>query len=166
MPGTPNLEVDFGRAAAETERMDQAPYHLDQIRRDALLEVIQEVCAHRGSRLLAAHVRSNHVHTVVEAGVLPERVMSDCKAYGRRRLNQMGLDEPNRKRWARHGSTRWRWKPQHVSAAIQYIVSEQGEVRHPLPKGRATSRGSAMPSARFYTPTPAFQSKYPIACFT
>jgi REP element-mobilizing transposase RayT len=127
VPGTPNLEVDFRRAAAETERMDQAPYHLDQIRRDALLEAIQEVCAHRGWSLLAAHVRSNHVHTVVEAGVLPERVMSDFKAYGSRRLNQMGLDEPNRKRWARHGSTRWLWKPQHVSAAIQYIVSEQGD---------------------------------------
>ena len=127
VPGTPTLEVDSERAAAETESMDQAPYHLDQIRRDVLLEAIQEVCAHRGWSLLAAHVRSNHVHTVVEAEVPPERVMSDFKAYGSRRLNQMGLDEPNRKRWARHGSTRWLWKPQHVSAAIQYIVSEQGD---------------------------------------
>ena len=28
--------------------MDQPPYHLDQIRRDAVLEAIQEVCVHRG----------------------------------------------------------------------------------------------------------------------
>ena len=107
--------------------MDQAPYHLDQVRRDALLEAIQEVCAHRGWSLLAAHVQSSHVHTVVEAEVPPERVMSDFKAYGSRRLNQMRLDEANRKRWARHGSTRWLWKPQHVSAAIQYVVAEQGD---------------------------------------
>jgi REP element-mobilizing transposase RayT len=127
VPGTPSLEVNPMRAAAEAACMDQAPYHLDQIRRDAVLEAIQEVCAHRGWSLLAAHVRSSHVHAVVEAEVPPERVMSDFKAYGSRRLNQMRLDEPNRKRWARHGSTRWLWKPQHVSAAIQYVVAEQGE---------------------------------------
>src|ERR1039458_5456600 len=35
---------------------------------------------------MAAHVRSNHVHTVVEAEVPPERVMSDFKAYASRYL--------------------------------------------------------------------------------
>jgi REP element-mobilizing transposase RayT len=126
-PGTPVLKVDSGRAAFENELMDQAPYHLDQIRRDAVLEAIQEVCVHRGWNLLAAHVRSNHVHTVVEGEVPPERVMGDFKAYASRRLNGLGLDEPKRKRWARHGSTRWLWKPEHVSAAMQYVVAEQGE---------------------------------------
>jgi REP element-mobilizing transposase RayT len=127
VPGTPILEGDSARAAFEGHRMDESPYHLDQIRRDAVLEAIQEVCAHRGWSLLAAHVRSNHVHTVVEAEVPPERVMSDFKTYASRRLNRMGLDEPKRKRWARHGSTRWLWKPQHISAATQYVVAEQGE---------------------------------------
>lgn len=127
LPGAPTLEVNSRRAAAETERMDQAPYYLDLVRRNALLQAIQDVCAHRGWSLLAAHVRSNHVHTVVDAEAPPERVMNDFKAYGSRRLNQMGLDAPDRKRWARHGSTRWLWKPQHVSAALQYVVSEQGE---------------------------------------
>ena len=81
----------------------------------------------RGWGLLAAHVRSNHVHAVVQAEAPPERVMNYFKAYASRRLNQMRLDEPNRKRWARHGSTRWLWKPQHVSAAIQHVVGEQGD---------------------------------------
>jgi REP element-mobilizing transposase RayT len=126
-PGTPILEVDPARVAREAELMDQVPYRLDQIRRDAVVEAIQQVCAHRGWGLLAVHVRSNHVHTVVEAEVPPERVMGDFKAYASRRLNGMKLDEPNRKRWARHGSTRWLWKPQDVSAAIRYVVAEQGE---------------------------------------
>jgi REP element-mobilizing transposase RayT len=126
-PGTPILEGDSARAAFEGERMDQSPYHLDQIRLDAVWKAIQEVWAHRGWSLLAAHVRSNHVHTVVEAEVPPERVMSGFKAYASRHLNRMRLDEPNRKRWARHGSTRWLWKPQHVSAAIQYVLAEQGD---------------------------------------
>jgi REP element-mobilizing transposase RayT len=128
VPGTPILEGNSARATFEGERMDQTPYHLDQIRRDAVLKAIQEVCAHRGWTLLAAHVRTNHVHTVVEAESPPERVMSDFKAYASRHLNRMRLDEPNRKRWARHGSTRWLWKPQNVSAAMRYVVAEQGDV--------------------------------------
>jgi REP element-mobilizing transposase RayT len=92
VPGTPILEADSERAAFEGGRMDQSPYHLDQIRRDAVLKGIQEVCVHRGWSLLVAHVRSNHVHTVVEAEVPPERVMSDFKAYASRHLNRMRLD--------------------------------------------------------------------------
>ncbi len=52
-PGTPILEVDPARAAFEAGLMDQAPYHLDQIRRDAVLGAIQKVCVHRGWSLLA-----------------------------------------------------------------------------------------------------------------
>jgi REP element-mobilizing transposase RayT len=127
VPGTPTLEANPVRAASAGQRMDQPPYHLDQIRRDAVLEAIHEVCEYRGWTLLAAHVRSNHVHAVVEAEALPERVMNDFKVYASRRLNRMQLDESNRTRWARHGSTRWLWKPQHVSAALQYVVAEQGD---------------------------------------
>jgi hypothetical protein len=67
VPGTPVLEEDSARAAFEAQRMDQPPCHMDQIRREAVLAAIQEVCGYRGWTLLAAHVRSNHVHTVVEA---------------------------------------------------------------------------------------------------
>ena len=127
MPRTPILEEDSARAAAQRERMDQPPYNLDPVRRDAVLEAIREVCTRRGWSLLAAHARTNHVHTVVEAEAPPERVMHDFKTYASRRLNRIRLEDPNRKRWARHGSTRWLGKPQHVSAAIQYVVAEQGD---------------------------------------
>jgi REP element-mobilizing transposase RayT len=126
-PGTPILEMDAARLVAERKRMGQAPYSLDQMRRDAVLRALQVACAHRGWGLLAAHVRTSHVHAVVEAEVPPERIMNDFKAYASRCLNRMGLDEPSRKRWTRHGSTRWLWKPQHVSAAVQYAVAEQGD---------------------------------------
>ncbi len=125
--GSPLLEADSGRAEAERERMEQPAYSLDLIRRNAVLEAIQEVCAHRNWGLLAAHVRSSHVHTVVAAEAPPEQIMSAFKAYASRRLNRMGLDEPNRKRWARHGSTRWLKKPENVSAAIDYVIAEQGD---------------------------------------
>jgi len=126
-PGAPILEEDSARIAAAAERMDQRAYALDFTRREAVLQAIREVCQHRGWRLLAAHVRTTHVHAVVEAEAVPERVMSDLKVYASRHLNQLGLDSADRKRWTRHGSTRWLWRPQHVSAAIQYVVEEQGE---------------------------------------
>ena len=122
--GTPVVIEDWARAAWEEQRMDQPAYHMDQIRRDAVLEAIQEVCGCRGRSLLAAQVRSNDVHTVVAAEAEPERVMKNLKAYASRRLNRTSLDHPNRKRWARHGSTRWLCKPQHVPAAIQYVVAD------------------------------------------
>ena len=36
VPGTPILERESARTAFEEQRMDQSPYHLDQIRRDAV----------------------------------------------------------------------------------------------------------------------------------
>ena len=60
----------------------------------------------------------------VAADARPERVMNDLKSYASRCLNRM---EPAPKRWAKHGSTRWLWKPENVSNAIRYVVDKQGE---------------------------------------
>ncbi len=105
--------------------MVELPYTLDQRGRGLVLDALREVCLHRGWTLLAAHVRTNHVHVLVEAEVQPEKVMNDLKAYASRRLNRM--EGAARKRWAHHGSTRWLWKDQDVRDAIRYVVDEQGE---------------------------------------
>lgn len=120
------LEADPQRAAAERRSMNQPQYELDCDSRIAALQALEEVCRHRGWNLLAAHVRSSHVHLIVEAEVSPEKVMNDCKAYASRALNRLGRDEPGRRRWARHGSTRWLWKDQDVREAIRYVIEEQG----------------------------------------
>jgi REP element-mobilizing transposase RayT len=126
LPGSRLIEADPQRVLAERQRMDQPPYGMDLCRREAVLAAMVERCSDRPWRLLAAHVRTSHVHLVVEADVRPERIMNDLKSYASRCLNRMELDEPARKRWARHGSTRWLWKPRDVSAAIRYVVDEQG----------------------------------------
>lgn len=87
VPGTPTLEDYPAGVAAGRKRMNRPPAAPRY-----LLEAIQEMCAHRGWSLLAAHVRTNRVHTVVEAEVPPTRVMSGFKAYAGRHLNRMGLD--------------------------------------------------------------------------
>lgn len=121
------VEADPGRVSSERHLMDQPPYGMDARRREAVLSSLLDRCSQHQWRLLAAHVRSNHVHLVLDASIRPERVMNDLKSFASRCLNQTGLDEPARKRWARHGSARWLWKPESVSAAIRYVVDEQGE---------------------------------------
>lgn len=107
--------------------MDQPPYGMDRIRRETVLASLLERCADRYWNLWAAHVRTNHVHLVVEAEARPERILNDLKSFASRCLNDRGLDEPARKRWARHGSTRWLWNCENISAAIRYVVDGQGD---------------------------------------
>ena len=127
LPGSRLIESNPLRVAAEHQRMDQAPYSLDQGARAIVLTAMREVCSHRDWNLLAAHVRTNHVHVIVEAQVSPERVMNAFKSYCSRALKGLGCDGPDRKRWARHGSTRWLWKDEDVRVAIRYVVEQQGE---------------------------------------
>jgi hypothetical protein len=67
------------------------------------------------------------VHVVIEADVQPEAIMTQFKAYASRELNRMGRDGLGRRRWSRHGSTRWLWKDEDVRQAIRYVIEEQGE---------------------------------------
>src|SRR5258707_11092904 len=57
----------------------------------------------------------SHESAALSPGEKPRRAHEPCS-----HLNRPGLDGPVRKRWARHGSTRWLWKPENVSAAIRY----------------------------------------------
>ena len=124
LPGAPLVQADAKRVSAERRLMDQSPYLMDERRRQTVLAAILDRCAQQRWDLLAAHVRSNHVHLVVEGETRPERIMHELKSYASFCLNQT---EPSRKRWARHGSTRWLWKAENVTAAIQYVIDEQGE---------------------------------------
>jgi REP element-mobilizing transposase RayT len=115
------------RRGAEEARMDHTPYSLDAPARDTVLQSIQQVCSHRSWTLIAAHVRTTHVHAVVQADKPPEAVMHDFKAYAARLLNQREENAPGIKRWTRHGSTRYLWKDDEVAAAVDYVIAEQGE---------------------------------------
>jgi len=81
MPGARLVEPNPLRMASGHDRMKQAPYILDEVSRAPVLEAIKEVCVHRGWTLLAAHVRTNHVHVLVEAENPPERIMNTFKSY-------------------------------------------------------------------------------------
>ena len=109
--GSRVLESDPQRVSVERQSMPQTPYHLDPDSRAALLRALRQHCA----------------HVIVEAEARPERVMNEFKSYASRELNRLGRDEPDRRRWARHGSTRWLWKDRDVEQAIRYVIGAQGE---------------------------------------
>lgn len=127
IPGTPFLEPDPERVVFEKSRMKQPPYELDVQRRRIVLQTLLEVCQHRSWYLFAAHARTKHVHAVVQAAIEPEEVMNDWKVYASRNLNRAGVDASMRKRWTRHGSTRYLWDEEAVEGAVHYVLYEQGE---------------------------------------
>ena len=123
--------------------MTQPPYEMDQTRRKIVRDTIINVCAHRKWTLHALHVRKYHVHVVVTADHSPERVMNDFKSYASRALNEAGLDNSDRRRWTRHGSTKYINDNAYLQAAINYTLNKQGEPmeRWPdssLPHGRVS----------------------------
>jgi len=114
------------RIQSERARMDEPAYELDAARRKIVLEAIREVCAGRGWWLHVAHVRTAHIHVIVQAGDPPEKVMNDLKSYSSSALNRGGIDQQRLKRWTRHGSTRYLWNQKQLDDARDYVIRRQG----------------------------------------
>ena len=108
--------------------MADEPYSMDAIRRKIVLGAVREVCDYREWLLLAVHVRSTHVHVILQATThSPEQVMTTFKSYASRALNSAGVDRTGRKRWVRHGSTRYINTQEDLLDAMKYVKDEQGE---------------------------------------
>ena len=104
--------------------MLESAYVLSWDAAKTVLRVLREVCAFRDWQLIAAHVRSTHVHCVVGGIDEPNRAVADFKAYASRALNRT---EPRRRRWAREGSTRRLGTLEAIQAAVRYVADKQGE---------------------------------------
>ena len=118
--------ADPGRVDGVREAMTQPPYLLDAVRRTVVCDAIVALARVKGWRLLAVHVRSNHVHVVIAADREADRLMADLKARASRDLNRAGLDAADRKRWTRHGNTLHLFTPEQVGQKVVYTLDEQG----------------------------------------
>ena len=116
------------------ESMAEPPARFSIEQRATVLGSLVETCLHRDWRLLAAHVRSDHVHAVVVAPCRPELVMHDLKSYATRVLKQ---GNGRQRWWSRHGSTKYLWNAISVEAAIHYVLEAQGEPMAVYPHGTA-----------------------------
>lgn len=98
---------------------------LDADQRDSVLNTIMIHCRLKTWRLYAAHVRSTHVHLVVQSNEKPEKLSNDLKAWCTRRLRERGSVLP--KVWTRKGSTIYLFTRAKLIEKIRYVVLEQGE---------------------------------------
>ncbi len=98
---------------------------LNERQRKVVLETIQRHCCLKEWHLIAVHVRTNHVHFVIQSDVTIEKVMKDIKAWCTRRLRESGMNVE--KVWTRHGSTKFIFTREKLLEKIHYVVFEQGE---------------------------------------
>jgi REP element-mobilizing transposase RayT len=99
---------------------------LDNTMRRLVLDAVIERCCYMQWRLLACHVRSNHVHVLICAETPIGQVLSSLKAWATRQLRQSGYDLPAV--WTRHGSTKYIFRKAKLLEKAHYILYEQGEM--------------------------------------
>ena len=125
-------EPDASRKQHAVERMKSEPVLLCPDERRLVEETIRKHCGIRNWGLHALNVRTNHVHLVITAPIIPEKVMSQLKAWCSRRLNEnLGAthnaikDHSSQKWWTAHGSTKWINDESYLTNAIRYVLEGQ-----------------------------------------
>ena len=108
-------------ARASRAAMADQPFELDSVQRQIVLKAIVDVGQYRRWTILAVHVRTTHVHVVIDGDLAPERIMHDLKSYASRALNCA------QQKWARHGSTRYLYTRETLANAVRYVLEKQSE---------------------------------------
>ena len=124
--GTPRMFQSETLKEFMKSEMKEDEYLLGKKERICILEAVKEVCEYKGYELLAANIRTNHLHSVVSAQKKPERIVNEFKAYATRKLREKNLVEIEKKVWSRGKSRRYLWKPKNVERAIDYVLFGQG----------------------------------------
>ena len=110
----------------EEQKLKYPVVKFDEKMRFVIFESIMERCVYKQWHLYAAHVRSNHVHIVVNSDEPIGKVMIALKARGTRRLRQSGFNLP--KVWTHHGSTKYIFTKAKLIEKIRYVIYEQGDM--------------------------------------
>src|SRR5687768_634413 len=101
---SPYLPANKNWLRHNQELMKSEPLILGAKQRASVETAIREACRIREWSLLAANVRTNHVHTVVTANQIPELVLNAFKANATRHLRAAGLWPSAFSPWADKGS--------------------------------------------------------------
>lgn len=124
---TPKTEPNIQLHETAVQNQKQQTIKFNARQRTIVLNTTQSVCKHYEWMLLAAHIRSNHVHIVVQSDKSPEFVMKQIKAYCTRHLRKDDTFFVNQTVWTRHGSTRYIWESCKLFPVMKYVIEEQGD---------------------------------------
>ena len=106
---------------ADEKRLKHPPIYFTEEQRNIVEQTIREVCQYRNWTLHRVNVRTNHVHLVVTAPDLPDKVMGDCKAYVTRNLRKTNQFSKEITIWTENGSTRWINDNTHFEHVCEYV---------------------------------------------
>jgi len=98
----------------------------ESLLRRTVLEAIIEVSHFRDWPLLALHIRTSHLHGVVDCPN-PAFVLQDWKSYATRALRRLPGEPPNCHYWTRGGNSSALRFEAAIHAAIHYVLAQQGE---------------------------------------
>lgn len=124
--GHPKLKPNKTAHAKKYNALMHEPFILNTAQRKNVMQTAIEVCRYSNWRLFAIHVRTNHVHLIVQADQAPEYVMGKIKAYASRNLNLLNPENKNRPYWTRHGSTIPIRAKDYLFFVMDYVVNQQG----------------------------------------
>jgi len=126
--GHPGITQSVPLIEDMSARQTAEPTILTCEEREIVAAAINEVCEHRGYTLRSLNVRTNHAHAVVSYFCRPEKIVNDFKAYSTRALRRSWQRSADERIWSRGASTRYLWKPRHVTAAIDYVLYCQEDI--------------------------------------
>ncbi|MBX9736705.1 MAG: transposase [Phycisphaerales bacterium] len=124
--GSERLQADGERFDASMERLKSSPLLLTDVARRLVDGVMRRHCQIRAWDLRALNVRSNHVHVVIAAPIVPPEIMvKQLKEWGTRKLREHAMIGPTQRAWAAHASTAYLFEPGSIDRAIAYTRDMQ-----------------------------------------
>ncbi len=124
--GAPKIKRNVRFEKQMMNELKYLPVHFDTVKRDIIKTAFENTCQHLRWRIYALHVRTNHVHVVLQADQHANDVMRILKTNATILLRKKSDIEKDRKVWSRHGSTKYLWTDQSIYFACEYTISEQG----------------------------------------
>ncbi|QOY90572.1 transposase [Paludibaculum fermentans] len=102
------------------------PFLLEKPHRELILETIRKTSAATNYELLAAHIRTTHLHIILDTPSTPEQSMGDLKLACTMALKAANLADAEDRIWADYGHIRPLRSPYALTQAINYILNGQG----------------------------------------
>ena len=122
--GSPTLPPNVSWQDQARQLMAEPEFILNPQDRNLVLHSIMATCADRGWHLFCLHIRTNHVHAILQTDVPIDRALIYLKA---RATLVLKAYYPDRQRfWTKHGSTRYLWDRASLAAAWDYVMNQQG----------------------------------------
>ena len=125
--GTPRIKPNADLRNTMAKHCKESAFLMNVHERQTVLQSIIDTCQCSSWYLHAAHVRTNHVHIVMQAQKDPGQVAVSLKAYATRYLKKSNPELNREQYWARGSSEGHLFESTQLLRAIQYTIEEQGK---------------------------------------